>query len=457
MAKSTQQSVLFPHLAAKPVIATFDTDGQSSDGGVLLLRSLDHGLQLTEALAKHLVDPRAPGRVTHSYVDLFRQRIFGIALGYSDCNDAQRVASDPCMKLACGRAPRERTQDLGSQPTLSRFENAQKPRAVINATRELERHTIHRLAKRHRRAKLVTLDFDPSCDPTYGQQEFSFFHGKYDTFCFLPQFGMLSFDDDAEQYLFHARLRPGNARCHRGVIPTLRRTVAELRKRLPKATIRVRLDGGFASPSLLDALEELGVQYVVGMPSNAALKRLAEPALKRARKESKRSEESERVFGELTYRTRSWRRDRRVVYKAEVVRFERRAPRDNLRLVVTNLRHEPESVYDIYRGRGDAENRIKEVQELDSDRTSCTRFVANQLRLLMSATAYVLYQELRWRLRRSEARRAQVGRLRLMLMKVGARVVASVRRVVVHFAMDHPWANLWVRAARSVGAVAAIQ
>jgi len=451
--KSTVQSVLFQGVLAKPVVATFDAEGESSDGGVILLKGLDEGIKLTEKLGHHLVDGRDQERTCHDYLDLFRQRIYGIALGYEDCNDAERNRSDPCLKMACDRSPLDSDDDLGSQPMLSRFENSQDARATVGMLRELESHVIKRLAKRRRKAKLVTIDLDPSCDPTHGQQQGTFFHGFYDTWCYLPQFGFLSIDDEPDQYLFFARLRPGNARCYRGAIPILRRVVPELRKRFPKARIRVRLDAGFSNPMLFDVLDELKVEYLVGMTGNSVLKGYAEPWMQVARTLSERSGVTETLFGEERYKAKkSWSRDRRVIIKAEVVRHPGRDPKDNTRFVITNLRHSPEHVYKIYRGRGDSENRIKEMQELHSDRTSCSRFLPNQLRLLMSAVAFVLFQELRWRMRRTHVRRAQVGRLRLMLLKIGARVVESVRRIVLHFPTTHPWTDHWIAAARMVGA-----
>ena len=450
---STRQSVLFQDLW-KPVVAAFDTEGQSSDGGVILLRSLDQGIKLTESLAGHFRDKRDPDRILHPYLDSFRQRVYGLALGYPDCNDAERVGRDPCLKMACDRSPLDTDEDLGSQPTLSRFENSQDGRTLVKVQRELESQVIKRLSKRNRKAKLVTIDLDPSCDPTHGQQAFSFFHGHYDTSCFLPQFGFLSIDRQPEQYLFHARLRPGNARCYRGAIPLLRRIVPELRKRFPKATIRVRLDGGFSNPMLFDVLDELKVQYVVGMKGNSVLDTFAEDFMTAARELTEKSGETEAVFGEAQYGAKSWTRNRRVVIKAEVVQYPGREPKDNTRFVITNFRHSAKTVYEIYRLRGDAENRIKEAKHLDSDRTSCTRFLPNQLRLIMAATALALYQELRWRLRYTVAARAQVERLQLMLMKIGARVVESVRRIVLHFPVHHPWPDLWRSAARAVGATA---
>lgn len=450
---STEQSVLFQGISSKPIVVRFDTEGQSSDGGLLLLKALDEGIGLTAKLGSHLIDDRDPDRIVHSQLDLLRQRICGLAAGYEDCNDAERVRADPCMKIACDRDPLDSEADLGSQPTLSRFENSQDRRAILGMQRELEVHVIERLAKTHRHAKLVTVDLDPSCDPTHGQQQFSLFHGKYDTWCYLPQYGFLSIDDEPRQYLFHARLRPGNARCHRGAIPVLRRIVPQIREAFPGAKVRVRLDGGFASPAVFEALEELRVEYLVAFARNSVLAEAAEPMMELARGFSAASGETETLYGEVPhYMANSWTRCRRVVIKAEVVRLRGREPKDNARFVVTNLSEAPKEAYELYCERGDAENRIKEMQALQSDRTSCGRFLANQLRLTMTAAAYVLFQELGWRIRRTEAGRAQVSRLQLMLVKIGTCVTESVRRIVLHFSHSHPWKELWWSVARAVGA-----
>lgn len=430
----------------------FDDEGQSSDGGAMLLGQLDSGIGLTRGLAKHLLDERDQERVLHQYDLLFKQRVFAIALGYSDCNDFDRLRSDPCLKMACGQDPLVPETDLGSQPTLSRFENSQSARALITMQRELETSVIKRLSRRKQKVKLVTIDLDPTVDPVHGQQIFSFFHGHYDTTCFLPLMGFLTIGDDPEQYLFCARLRPGNARCSRNAIPLLRRIVPELRKRFPRAKIRVRLDGGFANPMMLNVLEELRVQYLVAMGGNSVLKKLAEPMMVAIRKLSEESGDSERTYGESQYKAKTWHASRRVVIKAECVQHPGRSMKDNARYVITNMRAAAQKIYETYCERGDSENRIKEMKELDMDRTSCSRFLANQLRLTISATAYVLLQELRWRLRHTEAARSQVGRLRLMLLKIGTRVVESCRRVVLHFPRSHPWPVLWLRAARATGA-----
>jgi hypothetical protein len=257
-------------------------------------------------------------------------------------------------------------------------------------------------------------------------------------------------------------LRPGNATATRNTFFTLKRLVAKLRRAFPAATIRVRLDGGFACPRTFALLEELRVEYVVGLPGTKRLDKIAGPFRGKARELHKESGEAAVVFGEFLYRPKkkakkkpwlSWPRRRRVVVKAQVVTLLGSEPRDNPRYVVTNMTLPPEAVYEIYRGRGDSENRIKELHHgLELDRTSCSGFLGNQFRVLATAAAYVLFQELRLRLRRTELARAQVTTLRDRLLKIGARVVVSVRRLVLHLPAAYPWKELWRAAACAVGA-----
>lgn len=455
MRKPNQQSVLFEDLVAKPVVATFDADALSSDGGLLLLAALDRGIQLSSRLSSKLDDQRMAGRVTHSYLELFQQRVLGIAAGYSDGNDAQQVAADPVLKMAVGRAPISGS-DLGSQPTLSRFENAVSARSVVAAGREMESFVIDRLARRHRKARVVTIDVDSTVDPAHGNQQQVFFSGHYETWCFLPLLAFLSIDDDPQQYLFHARLRPGNCRDPRGVVPMLRRTIAAIRERFGRVTIRVRVDAGFYRPHLLDVLERLRVEYVVSMQKNVALDAKSAKAMAMARKQATATDVTATLFDEFEYEAESWPHTRRVICKAEVLVYPGRSTKDNQRYVVTNRsRPTAQAIYEWYCQRGDAENRIKELKlDLAIDRTSCTRFVANQLRVLMTAAAFVLFQELRWRLRAVEAGRSTVARLRDMLFKVAVRVTESVRRIVCHMPTHHAWRDLWQRAALACGATA---
>lgn len=453
MHQRTQQSVLFEENFAKPVHVEFDADALSSDGGLLLMSALDRSVGLTASLLAAMSDERQQGKVSFTYSELFRQRTYGLALGYRDGIDANEMRHDPVMKLAIDRDPGSEST-LASQSTISRFENAPSAREVATMGRELERFVIGRLAKRHRKAKVVTLDFDSTVDPTHGGQQLSMFNGFYDTHCYLPLLGFITIDDHPEQHLFHARLRPGTARCYQGAMPALRRTVREVRLRFRKARVRVRMDAGFYHPMLLDVLDELGVEFAVGMPKNVALKDIAEDWMVIGRTLADRNDATETLFGQADYQAQSWPYPRRVVIKAQVLHFSGRALKDNQRFVVTNRnRMLPENLYAWYCGRGDSENRIKELKnDLSMDRTSCTRFVANQFRVLMTAAAFVLFQELRWRLRNTRAGRCTVGKIREMLLKIATRVVTSVRRVVCRFPVSMPWRDVWRVAAKHCGA-----
>jgi hypothetical protein len=359
--------------------------------------------------------------------------------------------------MLCDRDPIDGAA-LASQPTLSRFENGVSTRSVVRAGREFERERIERFAARHRCARRVVLDLDATVDPTHGQQTFSFFNGFYDTYCFLPLLGFLSVEGESEQHLFFARLRPGVGAGGRGLISVLRRAVASLRELLPRARILVRLDGGFSSGLLLDALEDLRVDYILGLASNCVLARRSKQFLRGLRKAVRRTGQSQRRYGTLLYQARTWCRRRRVVVKAEVLAPPPLAPtrkiKVNLRYLVTNRATGSKYLYEsTYCARGDSENRIKELKnDLEMDRTTCTDFTANQLRVLMTAAAYALYQEMRGHLRSSELARAQVNTLRRTLVKVGARVVASVRRVVLHLPRACPRAATWCYLARRLGA-----
>lgn len=451
---TTTQCLLFPNIFRKPTYLQFDQRHGSSDGGALLLKAADRRYGLTEALAGCLRDKRQAGKVDHSLHELLAQRVFAIACGYPDANDSARLASDPIHKMLLDRDPIAGS-DLASQPTLSRFENAVGAKqlyamAEVLALRVIERHA-ERLSGRIRQ---VTLDLDPTADPTHGAQQLSFFNGHYDTWCYLPVLGFLSFNDEPEQYLCTAVLRPGNVTAAFGAVGILRRLLLMLRYFLPKVRIRVRLDGGFAHPDVLALLAaEPNLEYVVAMAKNAVLKRKAKPAMRRARKLSRRSGETEHVYGEASYAARSWPQQRRVLIKAEVVRASGKEPKDNPRFVITNMKQSPQWIYEqVYCHRGEVENRIKELHYLQIDRTSCSDFWANQLRVLLTAAAYVLMQEVRLRARGTDCARAQVWTLRERLLKLGARVMVSVRRMVVHLPVSFPFLPAFRRIALALGA-----
>jgi len=444
MAQNTTQTVFFADLFSKPVVASFDQPDSSSDGGAILLKAIDDRLRLTERLAQCIQDDREPGKIRHSIFDLLRQRVYGIACGYSDCNDASRLADDPIQKLLVDRDPLE-GDSLGSQPTLSRFENSVSSKDLFMMGSELADIVIEQHAKRlGGKARLITIDLDPTDDPTHGAQQLTFFNGHYDSFCYLPVVGTLQFDGEKEKYLFTVILRPGNAHASLGARGILIRLLTRLRDAFPKTRFRVRLDGGFATPAILDYLEFEQVEYVVGMPGNPRLEKRAQRLMGKVRMRSRASGKTETLFGETLYAAKTWSHRRRIIIKAEVVRFPGRDPKNNERFVITNLRDKPESVYEIYRGRGDAENRIKELHHgLEIDRTSCMSFLANQLRVLMTAAAYVLMQEIRRNAVGTDLATAQVTTLRERLFKIAAWVESSARRVVIHFPVKFGWLNCW--------------
>jgi hypothetical protein len=282
----------------------------------------------------------------------------------------------------------------------------------------------------------------------------SFFNGHYDTWCYLPVMGFVSFNDEAEQYLCTAVLRPGNVGAAVGAVALLRRLVGMIHHHLPGVRIRVRLDGGFAHPAVLAFLDaQPRLEYVVAMAKNAVLKRVAETGMRRARQLSRRSGKTEHIYGEVRYAARKWPGQRRVIIKAEVARAADKDPNDNPRFVITNMKQSPQWIYErVYCQRGDIENRIKELHDLEIDRTSCTSFWANQFRVLLTAAAYVLMQELRLRAAGTACARAQVGMLRERLLKLGARVLVSVRRVVVHLPDSFPFLPAFRRVALALGA-----
>ena len=437
------------------MIATFDEPHASSDGGAVLLTAAERRYGLIDGFVRCLVDDRQPGKIRHTLRDLLAQRIFGLACGYPDANDADRLADDPIQKLLLGRDPLA-GDALASQPTISRFENAIGRQALYEMGHALAMRVVDRHQQRRRgRARRITIDLDPTVDPTHGAQQLTFFNGHYDRWCYLPLLAFLTFDREAEQYLCAAVLRPGNAPATRGALGVLRRLLSLLRPAFPRARFLVRLDGGFATPEVLDALDaEPRLDYVVAMGNNAVLARRAESAMVEVRALSEASGQTAHVYLETGYAAGTWARERRVVIKAEVVRLPGRTPRDNPRFVITTLRQSPRFVYEqVYCARGDIENRIKELHDgLQIDRTSCCRFWANQLRVLLTAAAYVLMQELRLRAVRTACARAQVTTLRARLFKLGVHVVRSVRRIVLHLPLSTPFRDAWRHIALALGA-----
>lgn len=450
------QTVLFPDLADRPLIATFDQPHASSDGGAILLKAADRRLGLLAALTATVPDARASARVTHGGGDLLAQRVFAIACGHPDGNDADRLADDPIHKLLLGRDPIDGGR-LASLPTISRFEHTAAPRMLLAMSAALADTVIARHRRRRRGDRLITIDVDVTEDQTHGAQQLTFFNGFYDHWCYLPLVASLTFDDEARQYLVAAILRPGNAAGTAGAVGLLKRLLPRLWRAFPGARLRVRLDAGFATPEIFAHLEAAGVEYVVAMAGNAVLARHAEPSIGPLRGVVATTHDTATTYAEAAYQAGTWHAPRRAIIKAEVVWYHGREPRDNPRFVITNLRQTPEWIYtQVYGVRGDSENRLKERKHaLAFGRTRCTCFWANQLRVTLTAAAFILFQELQLRAERTALRGAQVPRLGQALITIGVQVVRSVRRIVLHFPRSHPDALTWARLARVLGAAPA--
>jgi hypothetical protein len=448
------QSTLWVHGNSRPIVARFDQPQASSDGGAVLLTVIDDRLGLTWRLASAIRDRRQPGKVAHPLRDLLRQRVFGLACGYADCNDAARLSDDPIYKLLLDRDPVDGAA-LGSQPTLSRFENAvgradlyRFGTALVDAVLTAHRERLGDSVR------LITIDLDATDDPTHGQQELAFFNGYYDTWCYLPLIATVTFNTEPIQHVVAALLRPGTGAATRGVRGLLRRLFTKLRTLFPRARLRVRADAGFADTKLLAFLDAAAVEYVLGLTSNRRLDKRVRRLLGRARMQARATGETATLYGDTRYAARRWDRKRRIIMKAEVLCYPGRSRKDNPRFLVTNLPHRPVTVYTrLYCDRGDMENRLKELQQgLAMDRTSCSRFVANQLRVLLSVAAYVLFQGLQIFARATVLSAAQVWTLRERLLKVAVWVERSARRIVLHLPQAFPWRDTWRELAQALTA-----
>lgn len=435
MSDSATPKTRFETLTPLALEVAFDGGRLTSDGGLAWLAQVDEELELCETVAEHVPEWRGPS-VEHSLPTLVRQRIFQIACGYEDQNDADTLRTDPLLKLVCGRLP-ESEADLASQPTLSRLENAPDGRACLRLARALGELYVRERGK-DGAPRRILLDFDSTDDPVHGDQEGGYYHGFYEERILHP---LVVFDGETDQ-LITAVLRPGDTHASRGALAVLKRIVKRLRQEWPAAEIEIRADAGFAVPAIYEYCEEEGIDYTIGLVSNPRLEALAEPLLQRAVRESEEREgEKVRLVADGTYRAGSWDRGRRVVYKAEVLEKG-----TNTRFVLTSRTDEPpEKLYDWYAKRGEAEGWIKDFKRaLKADRLSCHRFFANQFRLLLHAAAYWLLDTLRRRLvARGVVRRMQLDTLRLRFIKIGGRVRQLLTKVRLYLASGHPGQRLW--------------
>lgn len=405
------------------------------------LADVDRELGVCEAIAENI--PEWRGRsIRHDLAALVRQRVYQVACGYEDQNDANALRSDPLLKPVLGRLP-ETGEDLASQPTMSRLENAPGARDCLRVARALVELYVRRRGEDGAPSR-VLLDLDSTDDPAHGGQEGARYHGYYGQHTYHP---LLVFDGETDQ-LIAAALRPGNAHAGRGAVAVLERAVGRLREAWPGAEVEIRADAGFALPAVYEWREREGVGYTIGLVPNPRLEKIARPLLERAERESgARDGGKVRLVADAPYQAGSWGRRRRAVYKAEATEKG-----TNTRFVVTDRRAgEPEELYDWYVGRGETEGWIKDFKRaLKADRLSCHRFWANQFRLLLHAAAYWLLDGLRGRLVEAGVRRMQLDTLRLLLVKIGGKVRRLLTKVRLHLASGHPGQRLW-RALSSPG------
>jgi hypothetical protein len=413
-------------------IRTDFSGGQiTSDAGLLPLRAFDQRHRLTSDLAQRLSDPREDGRVRHDSLLLLRQRIYQIVAGYEDANDADRLRHDPLLQIV---ADQPLGEALGSQPTLSRWENASSARDLVHLNDALLQQFIRLCGDQVRQRGQILLDIDSTDDPTHGQQQMSFFNGAYGQHMYHP---MLIFERHTG-CLLAARLRPGNASSHARIVPMLLRLVLRLQAAFPEAKIKLRGDAGFALPLLYQFCEFFGIQYALGIPANQVFQHRAEPRQKRLKRRYCRTQLPQRSFSSFRHRARSWSHQRRICYKAEHT-----AAGTNLRFLITNCSGRAAEVFAFYNGRGECENRIEEFKNgFRADRLSCHRFLANAFRLLLHGFAYNLVNLFRLQLPQPW-RSAQIETLRARLFKLGARVRQTARCIRIHLATGWPFQSLF--------------
>ena len=420
----------FGHLGRRVVEGRFDGGSMTSDGGVMLLGETDRKLGLSEAAARCIADPRSPLLIKHAVRDMLRQRVYGLALGWEDLNDHGALRCDVAMQTAVGV-----DRAVASAPTLCRLEKWADRQTAWRLHEVLVEQFI---ASFKTVPEELVLDFDATDNPLHGQQEERFFHGYYDCYCYLPLYVFCG------QQLLCAYLRPSRIDGAKHAAAILKLLVTRLRQKWPQVRIVFRGDSGFCRRRILNYCERAGVNYIVGLARNARLEQITQ-LLELAMKDAfENTGLKQREVGEFTYAAKSWTTERRVI-----TRLEYGSQGSNPRYVVSDLAGDPKALYDdLYCQRGEAENRIKEAQVgLFATRTSCQHFQSNQLRVLLAALAYVLIERLRaLALQGTALATAQVGTLRVKLLKVAAVVTRNTRRIRLYLVSNWPSADIFAHA-----------
>lgn len=442
MTECTQESFQFAAHFSRRVVAEFSSDRLTTDGGSLLLRQVDRRIGLVRRLADCFLDGRDPDRIEHQVAEMIAQRVYGLALGYEDLNDHEQLRHDPLLNVLAGKRDLDAT--LAGKSTLNRLELSRSQPSryhkISYAEEKIDCLLVDLFLESHLSPpSQIVLDLDATDIALHGHQERRFFHGYYDSYCYLP---LYIFCGDQ---LLCVRLRPADQDGAAGAVVEVERIVRQVRQRWPRTQIIVRADSGFCREELMRWCEEHGVDYILGLARNERLRKMLSPQMREARQQSEATSKAARVFIEFLYRThKSWSRSRRVVAKAEYL-----PGKENPRFVVTSLpQGEPQALYEkLYCARGEMENRIKEQLCLFADRLSTETMRANQLRLYFSAMAYTLLEALRrLALAGTEWAQAQVDTLRLRLLKIAAQVQISARRVCLRYAGAYPWKAIFTHA-----------
>ena len=449
----------FSRVEGRAVVAAFDGGAVSSDAGALLLGSADRAIGLVDRFAMCFKDGRLQDRVVHQVRALVGQRVFGVALGYEDVNDHDELRHDRVLGAlsGCLEARHRRCAALAGKSTLNRLEHAPEGRPgryhkIGHDGAAIEALFVDLFLEAHKQPpKRIVLDLDATDDPVHGHQEGRFFHGYYDCYCYLPLYIFCG------RHLLAAKLRRSNIDASAGAVEEVERIVGQIRARWPRVRILIRGDAGFARETLMAWCETNRVDYLFGLQRNKRLQAQIAEELSQAEAASAATGKPARRFADFLWTTlKSWSRRRRVVAKAEWT-----AGGANPRFVVTSLKacdYGPRTLYEsLYCARGDMENRIKECQlDLLADRTSAATLRANQLRLWFASMAYVLICALRRiGLQHTQFAAATCGTIRLKLLKIGAQVRSSVRRLKVAIASDYPWQPEWALAHARLAAAAA--
>jgi hypothetical protein len=457
------ESLLFQASTRRQVVARFDGGAISSDGGGVLLGQVERRTGIIQQAAECFTDHRDPDLIEHTVGELIAQRIYGLALGYEDLNDHDELRHDPLLATLVGKAdpsgrdrPRQRDQGkaLAGKSTLNRLEltpvgadGDSRYKKITADSHRIEDLFVELFLQAHTQAPAeIVLDLDATDDPVHGQQLGRFFHGYYKAYCFLPLYIFCG------EHLLCAKLRPANIDAAAGSVGQLQRIVPRIRQSWPQVRIIIRGDSGFCREPIMAWCERNGVDYVLGLAVNARLKDQVAEAMEQAKTQFAQTGQASRVFVDFSYRTlKTWSRARRVIGKAEYL------PKgQNPRFVVTSIGAEERPAAALYErdycARGDMENRIKEQQLcLFADRTSCATLRANQLRLWFSSIAYTLLSALRrLGLAGTELARAQCDTIRLKLLKIGALIRVTVRKVWISLSQSYPYRDLFVQVYRNL-------